>query len=56
MIIREKVRVGDQLVTLETGRIAKQAGGSCLVRAGDTGNDPGQAQVPAKQRYLNKER
>jgi polyribonucleotide nucleotidyltransferase len=36
MIIREKVRVGDQLVTLETGRIAKQAGGSCLVRAGDT--------------------
>ena len=25
MIIREKVRIGDQLVTLETGRIAKQA-------------------------------
>ena len=36
MIIREKVRIGDQLVTLETGRVAKQAGGSCLVRAGDT--------------------
>src|SRR5207342_20688 len=36
MIIREKVRIGDQVVTLETGRIAKQAGGSCLVRAGDT--------------------
>jgi polyribonucleotide nucleotidyltransferase len=36
MIIREKVRIGDQLVTLETGRIAKQAGGSCLVRAGET--------------------
>jgi|GEM_PF-319 len=36
MIIREKVRIGDQVVTLETGRIAKQAGGSVLVRAGDT--------------------
>ncbi len=36
MIIREKVRIGDQIVTLETGRVAKQAGGSVLVRAGDT--------------------
>ncbi len=36
MIIRESVKIGDKTVTLETGRIAKQAGGSCLVTSGDT--------------------
>ncbi|MDB4972348.1 MAG: pnp, partial [Myxococcaceae bacterium] len=64
MIIREKVRIGDQVVTLETGRIAKQAGGSCLVRAGDTivlvtvcGNHdpkPGQAFFPMSVDYQEK--
>ncbi len=64
MIIREKVRVGDQIVTLETGRIAKQAGGSCLVRAGDTmvlvtvcGNQdakPGQSFFPLSVDYVEK--
>src|SRR3954471_21769679 len=64
MIIREKVRIGDQLVTLETGRIAKQAGGSCLVRAGDTivlvtvcGNQeakPGQGFFPLSVDYQEK--
>jgi polyribonucleotide nucleotidyltransferase len=64
MIIREKVRIGDQLVTLETGRIAKQAGGSCLVRAGETivlvtvcGNQdakPGQSFFPLSVDYQEK--
>src|SRR4051794_39284920 len=64
MIIREKVRIGDQVVTPETGRIAKQAGGSCLVRAGDTivlvtvcGNQdpkPGQAFFPMSVDYQEK--
>jgi polyribonucleotide nucleotidyltransferase len=64
MIIREKVRIGDQLVTLETGRIAKQAGGSCLVRAGDTQvlvtvcgmqeTKPGQSFFPLSVEYQEK--
>ncbi|HVZ34845.1 MAG TPA: polyribonucleotide nucleotidyltransferase, partial [Polyangiaceae bacterium] len=64
MIIREKVRIGDQVVTLETGRIAKQAGGACLVRAGDTivlvtvcGNQepkPGQGFFPLSVDYQEK--
>ena len=36
MIIRESVRIGDKTLTLETGRIAKQAGGSVLVESGDS--------------------
>lgn len=36
MIIRETVKVGERLITLETGRIAKQAGGSVLVTCGET--------------------
>jgi polyribonucleotide nucleotidyltransferase len=36
MIIRESVKIGEQTVTLETGRIAKQAHGSCLVTCGET--------------------
>src|SRR6516225_7006735 len=35
-IIRENVKVGDRMVTLETGRIAKQAHGSCLVTSGES--------------------
>ena len=36
MIIRENVTVGDKTLTLETGRIAKQASGSVLVSSGET--------------------
>ena len=34
--IRENVKIGDRVVTLETGRIAKQAQGSCLVTCGES--------------------
>jgi polyribonucleotide nucleotidyltransferase len=34
--VRETVKIGDKLVTLETGRMARQASGSCVVRMGDT--------------------
>ncbi len=36
MIIRESVKVGDRTITLETGRIAKQASGAVLVSSGET--------------------
>ncbi len=36
MIVRESARIGDKTITLETGRIAKQAGGSVLVTCGET--------------------
>ncbi|MCG8555251.1 MAG: polyribonucleotide nucleotidyltransferase [Proteobacteria bacterium] len=36
MIIRESVKVGDAVLTLETGRVAKQAQGSCIVSCGET--------------------
>ncbi|MCA9581726.1 MAG: polyribonucleotide nucleotidyltransferase, partial [Myxococcales bacterium] len=36
MIIKETVKVGDKTVTIETGRIAKQAQGSVLISQGDT--------------------
>src|SRR4051812_39432201 len=36
MIIRETIRVGDKNITLETGRIARQAQGSVLVTCGET--------------------
>ena len=35
-IIRENVKIGDRVVTLETGRIAKQAQGSVLVTSGES--------------------
>ena len=34
--LRESVRVGDTTVTIETGRLAKQAHGSVLVTCGET--------------------
>jgi polyribonucleotide nucleotidyltransferase len=34
--IREHVKIGDRMITLETGRIAKQAHGSCLVTCGES--------------------
>ncbi|MFO0562623.1 MAG: polyribonucleotide nucleotidyltransferase, partial [Polyangiales bacterium] len=34
--VRESVKVGDALITLETGRLAKQAHGSVLVTCGET--------------------
>lgn len=36
MIIRESVKIGDRVITIETGRIAKQAHGSVLVTCGET--------------------
>ena len=36
MIIRESIKIGDKTVTIETGRIAKQAQGSVLVTCGET--------------------
>jgi polyribonucleotide nucleotidyltransferase len=36
MIIRESVKVGDSVITLETGRIARQAQGAVLVTCGET--------------------
>ncbi len=36
MIIRESVKIGEKLVTLETGRIAKQAQGAVLVSCGES--------------------
>jgi len=36
MVIRESVNVGDKQLTLETGRMAKQADGAVVVRYGDT--------------------
>jgi polyribonucleotide nucleotidyltransferase len=36
MIIRESVKIGDKEITIETGRIAKQASGSVLVSCGET--------------------
>jgi len=64
MIIRESVQVGDKTITIETGRIAKQAAGAVLVSSGDTmvlvtvcGNKeakPGQAFFPLTVDYVEK--
>ena len=64
MIIRESVKVGDKEVTIETGRIAKQAAGSVFVSCGETmvlvtvcGNKeakPGQAFFPLTVDYIEK--
>src|ERR1041384_6918055 len=34
--LKESVRVGDRDLTVEVGRVAKQADGSCVIRYGDT--------------------
>lgn len=36
MFVKESVKVGDRLITLETGRVAKQASGSVLISCDDT--------------------
>jgi polyribonucleotide nucleotidyltransferase len=36
MIIRESIKIGEKVVTLETGRIAKQAQGAVLVSCGES--------------------
>ncbi len=63
MIIRESVKVGDKTVTLETGRIAKQAGGSILVSCGESmvlvtvcgsKGRPGQSFLPLTVDYVEK--
>src|SRR5215208_238275 len=34
--LKESIKLGDKELTIETGRVAKQADGSCVVRYGDT--------------------
>ncbi len=36
MQLRKEIEISGQSLTLETGRIARQADGSCLIRSGDT--------------------
>jgi polyribonucleotide nucleotidyltransferase len=36
MDLRAELKIGERVLTIETGRMAKQAGGSALVRYGDT--------------------
>ena len=35
-LLREKIKVGERELSIEVGRVAKQAHGSCIVRYGDT--------------------
>jgi polyribonucleotide nucleotidyltransferase len=35
-LLKESIRVGDRDLTVEVGRVAKQADGSCIIRYGDT--------------------
>ena len=34
--LKESIKVGDRDLTVEIGRVAKQADGSCVIRYGDT--------------------
>ena len=34
--LREKIKVGERELSVEIGRVAKQASGSCVIRYGDT--------------------
>src|SRR6266576_4423658 len=34
--LKESIRLGDRDLTVEVGRLAKQADGSCVIRYGDT--------------------
>ena len=64
MIIRESVKIGDKTVTFETGRIAKQAGGSVFISCGESvllvtacGNEearPGTSFLPLTCDYIEK--
>ncbi|MBW2263086.1 MAG: polyribonucleotide nucleotidyltransferase, partial [Deltaproteobacteria bacterium] len=36
MIVKEKVKVGDGEIIIETGKVAKQAGGAIWIRQGDS--------------------
>lgn len=36
MLVKESIKVGDSAITVEVGRLAKQANGSVLIRQGDT--------------------
>ena len=63
-IVRESVKIGDKLISVETGRIAKQAGGSVLVTCGESvvlvtvcgSKDarPGQSFLPLTVDYVEK--
>ena len=35
-LLREKIKVGDRELSIEIGRVAKQAHGSCVISYGDT--------------------
>src|SRR5205085_3910839 len=35
-LLREKIKLGERELSVEVGRVAKQAHGSCVVRYGDT--------------------
>ncbi|NCQ59236.1 MAG: polyribonucleotide nucleotidyltransferase [Myxococcales bacterium] len=64
MHIKESVKIGDKTVTLETGRIAKQAGGSIMITCGETmvlctvcgttESRPGQNFLPLTVDYMEK--
>jgi polyribonucleotide nucleotidyltransferase len=36
MLLKREIQIGDESLTLESGKIARQADGSCIVRRGDT--------------------
>ena len=36
MLLKKEIQIGDDSLTLESGKIARQADGSCTVRLGDT--------------------
>ncbi|MCK5232638.1 MAG: polyribonucleotide nucleotidyltransferase, partial [Desulfobulbaceae bacterium] len=36
MVLREEIEIGGRTLTIETGRLAKQANGSALITYGDT--------------------
>jgi len=35
-LIKEKIEIGGRELTIESGQIAKQASGSCIIRYGET--------------------
>ena len=64
MIVKESVNIGDKEITIETGRIAKQAGGSVIISSGESmvlvtacasdGPRPGATFMPLSVDYIEK--
>ena len=50
-LLREKIKLGERELSVEVGRVAKQAHGSCIVRYGDTGSP--QVQVALLTQRIN---